>query len=332
MHSSSVAHAPWRRLSVVLFAAGGILSCGGGSTSPKSFSLPAAPTLTLSSKNLNFGSVAVGSSRSSSIKLTNSSSAGTPNLVVTNAIVTGSAFELRSSAAAFTLEPGQSSSLTIVFTPSAGGNDSGQLALSVQGVSELTTISLSGVGVEGGQLSVSPAAINFGNIPVGASQEQTGSLAAAGSDVTISEGTVSGSGYSLSGIVFPVTVSAGTSVSFTVSFSPESSGTASGKISFVSDAATSPTVLSLTGTGSQPVQHSVQLSWKASTSQVLGYNIYRSTQLAGSYVRLNTSLVSNLGFTDYTVQSGATYYYAATSVDSNNLESAHSNIATATVP
>jgi fibronectin type 3 domain-containing protein len=49
-------------------------------------------------------------------------------------------------------------------------------------------------------------------------------------------------------------------------------------------------------------------------------------------VRLNSSLISNLTFTDFTVQSSTTYYYAATLVDSNNVESAHSNIATATVP
>jgi fibronectin type 3 domain-containing protein len=105
-----------------------------------------------------------------------------------------------------------------------------------------------------------------------------------------------------------------------------------GQVSFFSNASTSPTVISLTGSGSQPVQHVVSLSWSASASQVEGYNIYRSTQSGSSYVRLNSSLIMSLSFTDDTVQSGKTYYYAATSVDSNNVESADSNIATATVP
>jgi fibronectin type 3 domain-containing protein len=39
-----------------------------------------------------------------------------------------------------------------------------------------------------------------------------------------------------------------------------------------------------------------------------------------------------LTYDDSAVQSGATYTYAATSVDSNNVESAYSNVANATIP
>jgi fibronectin type 3 domain-containing protein len=128
-----------------------------------------------------------------------------------------------------------------------------------------------------------------------------------------------------------MTIAAGQSVPFTVTFTPQSSGQVSGTLSFGSNAANSPTVESLTGTGN-PVQHHVDLSWDPSVSQVAGYNVYRSLQMGGPYSKLNSSLDSNTAFTDGTVQSGNTYYYATTAVDSSGEESAYSNLAPAVIP
>lgn len=64
----------------------------------------------------------------------------------------------------------------------------------------------------------------------------------------------------------------------------------------------------------------------------MGYNIYRGTHSGGPYSKLNPSLITTLGFTDTAVQSAATYYYVATSVDSSNAESAYSSVATAVIP
>ena len=182
------------------------------------------------------------------------------------------------------------------------------------------------------QLSVSPSSMNFGSLTVGNSQHQTGTLKATGSKITISSASWSGSGYSLSGITFPTTISSGSSVPFTVTFTPQASGSAIGQVSFLSDAPGSPTVVSLNGSGSQSTQHSVGLFWNPSASQVAGYNVYRGIQSGGPYTKLNSALIGGLSFTDSSVQSGATYYYAATSVDSSNVESGYSNIATAVIP
>ena len=79
--------------------------------------------------------------------------------------------------------------------------------------------------------------------------------------------------------------------------------------------------------------HSVFLSWDASSSQdVIGYNAYRSTVSGGPYTKLNSSLISSTSYSDQTVQSGYTYYYVTTAVDSQGLESVYSNQAVATVP
>ena len=63
--------------------------------------------------------------------------------------------------------------------------------------------------------------------------------------------------------------------------------------------------------------HSVFLSWDASSSQdVIGYNAYRGTNSGGPYTKLNSSLIATTSYTDQTVQSGYTYYYVTTAVDS----------------
>jgi SdrD B-like domain len=78
--------------------------------------------------------------------------------------------------------------------------------------------------------------------------------------------------------------------------------------------------------------HSVALSWNASTSTVSGYYIYRSTLIGGSYLRINSSPVPGLSYTDSTVQNGTTYYYATTAVDSTGTESIFSNLVSAVIP
>ncbi len=80
------------------------------------------------------------------------------------------------------------------------------------------------------------------------------------------------------------------------------------------------------------VLHSILLGWTASTSQVAGYNAYRSTTSGGPYTKVNSGLIPITSYTDQTVQSGYTYYYVATSVDSQGNESGYSNEAVATEP
>jgi len=184
-----------------------------------------------------------------------------------------------------------------------------------------------------GQLSVSPATMSFGNVGVGSTASQTGTLAASSADVTVSSAAWNGDGYAVSGITFPVTVPSGQSVKYTVTFAPQSAGSAPGSISFVSNASDSSLTQTFTGSATQSTSsHTVALSWDASTSSVVGYNIYRGTQSGGPYSRLNTTPMAGTSYTDNAVASGSTYYYVATSVDSNSSESAYSNQAVAQIP
>jgi hypothetical protein len=183
-----------------------------------------------------------------------------------------------------------------------------------------------------GQLSVSPAVLKFGTVALGGSASLAGTLTAGSSDVSVSSAAWNGQGYSVSGITFPVTVAAGTSVNYTVTFAPQAGGASSGTVSFVNDGPSSPVVQTLDGDGGLAGVHSVGLSWDASTSAVIGYNVYRGTQPGGPYQRLTSSPQPATSYTDGTVLTGTTYYYVATAVDSKNLESSFSNQAQAVIP
>jgi hypothetical protein len=91
-------------------------------------------------------------------------------------------------------------------------------------------------------------------------------------------------------------------------------------------------VVGIDFTASQESSHSVQLSWHASTTNAVGYNIYRSTTSGGPYIKINTSLVTALTYNDATVVNSTTYYYVTTAVDSAGIESVFSNQATVKVP
>jgi len=82
----------------------------------------------------------------------------------------------------------------------------------------------------------------------------------------------------------------------------------------------------------QPVAHDVNLSWSPSSSAVAGYNVYRGTQATGPFTRINSTLDTATVYTDNSVASGHTYYYATTAANSSGVESGYSNLAQAAIP
>src|SRR5271169_3062411 len=78
--------------------------------------------------------------------------------------------------------------------------------------------------------------------------------------------------------------------------------------------------------------HSVALSWSPSSSPgISSYKVYRGTASGGPYSLLRNG-VSSTSYTDSNVQSGSTYYYVTTAVDSGGVESAYSGEAPAVIP
>ena len=276
--------------------------------------------VTASPSIVSFGQVAMGTSATATVVLKNSH----PWKVTLSAVqTTGSEFSMRGSTFPLILGAGQSVDLNVTFAPQLAGLTYGNLFISGPGLA--IPLTGTGGGTAAGQLTITPAPLNFGSVPDGTTATQSISLSAVGSSVTISSSSSSSSQFVLDGASFPVTIPAGQSVSFNVAFTPKSSGTVSGSLSFTSNASSSGTLESLTGIGtnSTATQYSVNLSWNAS-SDVMGYNVYRSTAANGTYSKINSSVNSNTAYTDSTVISGQTYYYAATSVNSSGQESARS--------
>jgi hypothetical protein len=285
-------------------------------------------TLTANPVSLGFGNVQVGNNTSLSETLTNT---GGSTVTISQANLTGATFSVSGLNLPLTLTANQSVTFTATFTPTSAGAVSGTLSVVSNASNSTLNVALSGTGTAAGQLSVSPTSLSFGNVVVGSSSSLNGSLSASGASVTVNSASLTNGEFVLSGITLPVTLASGQSTAFTVTFTPQASGATSASLSFSSNAANSPAVQTMTGTGTAATQHTVSLTWNASLDAV-GYNLYRGTVSGGPYSMINSSLDGTTAYTDSTVVSGQTYYYVATAVDGNQDESGYSNVAQAIIP
>jgi hypothetical protein len=275
-------------------------------------------SLTASPSSVAFGNVALGSHSTSAVTLTNK---GSSTITISEEIHPSREFALSGPALPVSLEAGQAATFQVTFTPKWRGELASNFSVSNVGDPVLTVpLSGTGGGTSTAQLTVSPATLSFGSVTVGDTSTKPGTITAKDGSVTISSASLGSSLFSMSGITLPLTLSAGQSASFDVIFTPQAGGTFTSTLNFASTAADSPTAEALGGIGVEPA-YTVNLSWDASTSQVAGYNVYRSSSLSGTYSKINPTLEASTSYTDNTVASGATYYYDVTSVNSSGVES-----------
>jgi len=279
----------------------------------------------------SFGEVQIGSSSAYTFRLTNT---GDKTLQITSASEQGSAFSLGNFPLPVMIEPGASVELPVIFTPTAKGYINGILTLVSNARYSPLNMIVNGFAVypSGAELEVNPAKLNFGNVRVGSTATLQATLTAKNASVTISSDPSTSSEFAILGLNLPVTVHAGQSLPVTVQFTPNASGTASGNAGLISNAANSPTVEQLTGTGVAQTSYSVYLSWNASTSDAVGYNVFRGNALGGPYQQINTALDASTNYTDSTVAAGTAYYYVTTSVNAQGQESAYSSPVEAVIP
>jgi hypothetical protein len=279
---------------------------------------------------LDFGAVGVAGNRSIIETLTNRSQAA---LTISQITITGREFSFTGLDLPMALGPGHSVSFPVIFAPTLSGESTGSLSVQSDVPNSAVSVALGGMGATQGRLTLNPASVNFGNVVVGAHQDQTVTLFATAGSVTVSSADINNSEFSISGISLPTTIVAGGRTSLTLTFSPQSSGTATGILALNGGSPTSRTIASMVGTGSQPQQHSVDLVWDPSTSSdVVGYNVYRGTQSGGPYSPITSAPETNTNDTDNTVSGGQTYYYVVTAVNGNSEESAYSNEERAVIP
>jgi len=212
-----------------------------------------------------------------------------------------------------------SSKFTVVVTDRMGSLTSSAATLTVQSVAL--------------PLNLSSSALSFGNVNVASSSNKTVTLTNAGSsNISISNTSISGAGFSVSGLPTGTILKAGQTAALNVTFAPAATGSVTGSVTVSTNATNSAARISLSGSGMAVIPHSVSLTWTASNARTVGYNIYSSTISGSSYSKLNANPIATVTFIDTTVQAGKTYYYVVTAVDSNNIESIHSPQAIAVIP
>jgi hypothetical protein len=307
------------------------------STAPPTQSAPPTPTpqppqVSISTLSLNFGDVNLGAVNTLQVTFANT---GSVNVQLSQQAVNGSGFSATGIGSSLTLTANQSATLNVTFAPPSAGNTTGSVVLSSNASSSPIVIGLAGAGVaippppqpppppppQAPEVSISTLSLNFGNVNLGAVNTLQVTFANTGStDVLLSQQTVSGSGFSSTGIGSSLTLPANQSATLNVTFAPSSAGNTTGSVVLSSNTSSSPIVIALAGAGVQPV-FSVTLNWNPSTSPVVGYLVFRGPSSGGPWTSLMASAEAVLTYTDSTVQAGQVYFYAVSSVDSNNDQS-----------
>lgn len=301
---------------------------GSGATASDS----GAASISVAPLTIAFGSVAVGTSNSQFVTLTNE---GTVSETVTTVRPSGSGFIYTGLPTPITIGAGLAVSFTVSFAPASAGASSG--SMSIETPEATLTVSLSGTGVASTpQLSPSTSNLAFGSVNVGTPSSLPVALTNTGTgNLSISGVSASGAGFTASG-GSGVTLAPNQSTTVTVTFDPSAAGSVTGGLAIASNATNSTNVV-LSGTGvaassSASTQHSVALNWSPSASAVAGYFVYRGTISGGPYSKLFASADTAANYKDSSVSDGLTYYYVVTAVDSSSVESSYSNEVSATIP
>ncbi len=242
----------WNALLIVL-ALSIMVGCQGFSSgNSSSQNSPPDPPAALSATpaSISFGNVQVGTTQNQTDTLTNT---GGSNLTLTQATIAGTGFTFTGLNLPLTLAAGQSTMVSVVFNPQAAGGASGTLSVTDNVDSGPLNIALSGMGVSEGSLTPSPASVTFGNVQVGTSQTQIETLTnTGGENLTISQATVTGSAFSITGLSLPLTLTPGQSTTVSVVFSPQVAGSASRTLTVTDDGAGSPLNIAVSGTAVAP--------------------------------------------------------------------------------
>jgi len=219
-----------------------------------------------------------------------------------------------------------------VVTLAVTGSQTVTLTATVGSVSATFTLQL---GPSVPTLSINASSIAFGNVGLNTPSTQTVTFTSSGTGaVTINSATLTGTGFSMSGVTFPVTLNPGSSTTLNLVFDPTTAGAATGSLTIVSTSSTGGTsAISLSGTGIS-ASYQVELSWDppSGSGNILGYNILRTTSGGTTYQQLNTTIDSNTTYIDTTVRPTVSYQYVVETVSGAGVVSAPSSPFTVKVP
>ncbi len=236
---------------------GGLAIATNGALSPQIVALTGTATggptaaLTFSPTTLSFAATAIGiTSAAKTITVTNSSSAS----VSITAITTSAAFSAAGSGSTpcgGALAPSAKCTIAVTFIPHNTGSTKGALAIATSGAGSPQIIDVSGTGKL--PVTVAPTSIAFGDQSMGTTSAAKTVMLTNNSEaeLTISDILASGdfaaipSGSKACG----TTLAAAGKCTFSVTFTPNATGTITGAATVIHNAPHGPAVIKLTGTG-----------------------------------------------------------------------------------
>jgi hypothetical protein len=211
-------------------------------------------SITLSPTSLGFGTVKVGANAVLGLTVTNN---GTASVTFQSLSASGdySVAQGTCPPSGATLAAGASCRLSVTFAPTAAGARGGTLSLATDATALPLTVALSGNGVVP-QLQASPATLAFGSVGIGSTASLTLTLTNAGSStLTGIGGAISGANaadFSVSTPCSTTVLTANSSCTLTVTFSPAATGSRTATLTLNSSDPAGPVTVTLTGTGTQP--------------------------------------------------------------------------------
>lgn len=184
-------------------------------------------------------------------------------------------------------------------------------------------------------LSVNGTAFTFGDVVMKSPHVQSIVLTSSGTlPLTVTSATLTGPGFTMSGITYPLTLNPTQTARLYVEFNPTVTGPVTGQLTIVSNSSTGANfVMPITGTG-LAITYEVDLSWEAVTGgtvPIAGYYVFRAPA-GGGYTMITTTVDAATTYTDTTVASGVTYDYYLETVASSGTTSSPSSVFSISVP
>ena len=220
--------------------------CGGGSPAPP----PPPPNLQVSPTSLSFGMWVVGTESTAQVETLTST--GGSELAISSLSITGTnaADFNQNSACGSSLGAGANCSINVTFTPSQLGPRSASISITDDAMVSSQVLSLTGVGGDSGpNATLLPTSLTFGSQDTGTtSPAQSITLSNFGTTTLSITGITASTNFGQTNTCNSTLVS-GASCTISVTFDPGNTGTLNGTLSFADNAADSPQMVSLSGTG-----------------------------------------------------------------------------------
>ena len=179
----------------------------------------AAPKIGVTPSSLSFGNVTLATTSSAMLSISNT---GTTALTVNSITSSNGMFAATNPATPFTVQPGASITVTVVFSPTSAGGQSGNLTISSNDpASPQFTVGVSGTGTPAAAPSIttSPATLTFGSVTVGKPQSLPLTINNVGT-ATLSVSAITIDNKLFAPATASVSVAAGASFNLSVQFAP----------------------------------------------------------------------------------------------------------------